>query len=124
MSDLPQNLHRDIMRSVKVVKTRYYLYSFFVGFLVCLFLVSYFLYFKFIEYGSFDFLSIWIESIKINTVEIFDFNEEIFEFFPWINLGIWLMVFLVVGTLSLIIFRFRKALFTKVEKFINEKNKK
>lgn len=121
MTDLPQNLHRDIMRSVKVVKTRYYLYGFFVGFLISLFAVSYFLYFKFIEYGSFDFLSIWIESIKISATELFDFDEEISDFFPWVNLGIWLIIFTIFSTLSLIIFRFRKALFTKVDKFINEK---
>lgn len=123
MTDLPQNLHRDIMRSVKVVKTRYYLYGFFVGFLLCLSAMSYLLYLKFIEYGSFDFLSIWIESIKINFAELFDFNDEISEFFPWTHLGVWLIIFLIFGLLSLIIFRFRKALFTKVDKFINEKNK-
>ncbi len=121
MSELPQNLHRDIMRSVKVVKTRYYLYGLLSGFLASLAVLSYIVYEKMIEQGSLGFLSVWFDSVKIDITELFDFNEEISEFFPWYHLGIWFLVFLVVIILSLIIFRFRKVLFTKVDKFINEK---
>lgn len=121
MNEIPQNLHRDIMRSVKVVKTRYYLYGVLSGFLASLAAISYLVYEKMVEKGSMDFLSIWFDSIKVDINELFDFNEEISEFFPWRHLAIWLLVFLIVLILSLIIFRFRKVLFTKVDKFINEK---
>lgn len=126
MTDLPQNLHRDIMRSVKVVRTRYYLYGMTTGFFVGLVAAFYVVYEKMIEQGSGDFISIWIESIRIDAAELFNFNEEIINFFPWVNLEIFFFVLCVVIVLSLIIFRFRKALFVKVEKFsvrsIDQKN--
>ena len=106
MSDLPQNLHRDIMRSVKVVKTRFYLYGIMTGFLVGLGSAFYVVYEKMIEQGSVDFISIWVESIRIDAAELFNFNEEIISFFPWVNLEILFLVLFVVIALSLIIFRF------------------
>ncbi len=117
MTEVPQNLHRDIMRSVKVVKTRYYLYGVFTGFLVSLLAVSYIVYEKMIEQGSVDFFSVWFESIRIDMAKLFEFNEELIEFFPWNDLIIWFLALLIVGILLIIIIHFRKVLFLKVEKF-------
>lgn len=121
MTEVPQNLHRDIMRSVKIVKTRYYLYGIFTGFIVGLLTTSYIVYEKMIEQGSVDFLSTWFESIRIDMVELFNFNDEIIEFFPWGDLSILFLVVLAVIVLLSIIIRFRKVLFLKVEKFSSTK---
>ncbi|OGH89125.1 MAG: hypothetical protein A2537_00490 [Candidatus Magasanikbacteria bacterium RIFOXYD2_FULL_36_9] len=122
MSDIPQNLHRDIMRGVKLVKTRYYLYGVFTGFLISLSILSFVVYEKMIEYGSVDFISVWFESIKINTAELLDFNDEILEFIPWFDLGVWFVVMLTVLIFMILFIRYRRILFLKIEKFSNIKN--
>lgn len=121
MSDISQNLHRDIMRSVKIVKTRYYLYGVSSGFLIGLLVALYFMFNEMKEQGSLDFFSIWMNSIKIDVAELFGFNQEIIEFFPWKNIIISLLFFSGFVMLSILIIRYRKVLFLKVEKFTNKK---
>src|SRR3989339_796567 len=98
MSDIPQNLHRDIMRGVKLVKTRYYLYGVFTGFLISLSILSFVVYEKMIEYGSVDFISVWFD------------------------LGVWFVVMLTVLIFMILFIRYRRILFLKIEKFSNIKN--
>lgn len=118
-----KHLHSAIMQTVQIVKRRYYLYGVLSGFLVGLFTASWMLWDKVRENGSLDFLAIWFESIKTDIREIANFNEEIFEFIPLNDIGVWLLVFIITIVLLFIIFRFRKFLFLKVDKFKNDVNK-
>lgn len=121
MTEVPQNLHRDIMRSVKVVKKRYYLFGVLSGFIVGLLFMSWIIFEEMTERGSFGFLAVFIDSLKVDLSLITEFGDEIHEFIPFNHLGIWLIILLILCLLSLIIFRFRKALFLKVDKFKNGK---
>lgn len=114
---MPPNMHRDIMRSVKVVKKRYYLFGFIGGFFLLLLSMSYLIYTQMLDRGTFEFAPVLVDILKVDFSLIADFGEEIKEFFPIENLEIWTGVLIAMLFLLLVIIRFRKALFVKVEKF-------
>ena len=115
--EVPSNLHRDIMRSVKVVKTRYYLFGLATGFAAALLAMSWVVYMKMLDDGTFEFLPVLTSILRNNFSMITDFGAEILEFLPLENIGIWIVLLLITILLMLIVFRFRKALFSKVENF-------
>lgn len=117
MIETPKNLHRDIMRSVNVVKKRYYLFGLLIAFLIGSIGISWFIYEEMVEEGEFGFISTIIDSIKVDFSLATEFNNEIREIIPFTDLGILLLVLSVLCVLTLIIFRFRKVLFLKVDKF-------
>lgn len=116
-AEMPPNMHRDIMRSVKVVKKRYYLFGFIGGFFLLLLSMSYLIYTQMLDRGTFEFAPVLVDILKVDFSLIADFGEEIKEFFPIENLEIWTGVLIAMLFLLLVIIRFRKALFVKVEKF-------
>lgn len=122
LSQMPSKMHRDIMLSVKVVKRRYYLFGLITGFLAALLVMSWVVYTKMLDKGAFEFLAVLSDILKSNFSLITDFGEEIREFFPLENIEIWILILFVIILLLLVIFRFRKALFLKVEKFSDRKN--
>lgn len=109
------------MRSVRVVKNRYYLYGLLSGFVLGFGLTGYIAYNKIIEQDSFEFLLVWLDTIKIDFSLYSDFLDDFKEFLPLKNLFILLILLLVVLILGGIILSFRRALFTKVEKFPKDK---
>jgi ABC-type antimicrobial peptide transport system permease subunit len=109
------------MRSVRVVKNRYYLYGLLSGFLFGFGLAGYIAYAKIVEQDSFEFLSVWLDTIKIDFSLYRDFLDDFKEFLPLKNLFILFILLLVVLILVGIILSFRRALFTKVEKFSKDK---
>ncbi|GEM_PF-4295360 len=117
MTEIPQNLHQDIMRSVKIVKRRYYIFGLLTGFFVSLIIMLLVVYDKMKEIGSFDFFSVLVDTLRIDVSLIADFRDDLNEFLPLKPLGWSLILFIVVGLLVSIIFRFRKILFLKVVKF-------
>lgn len=117
MSEISQNLHRDIMRSVKIVKRRYYLYGLLTGFFASLVALSWVVYTKMLEEGSFDFIGILTDALRVDATLVVDFKEDLVEFLPLDHLGWALALFIVTSILVGIIFRYRKVLFLKVDKF-------
>ncbi len=124
IAEISTTMHRDIMRSVRVVKKRYYLFGLVTGFLVALVSMSWVVYIKMLDEGTFEFLPVLTDILKTNFSLITDFGDEIEEFFPLGNIGIWIFILLIIVLLLLIVFRFRKALFIKVEKFSDRKKDK
>lgn len=117
MNEIPQNLHRDIMRSVKVVKKRYYLFGLFSGLVIGSVIMAYVIYSEMIDQGTFIFLNTFIETLQIDYTLVTEFGDEVRELIPVNNLGIWLVILSLLCLISLIVIRFRKALFLKVDKF-------
>lgn len=117
-------MHRDIMRSVQVVNKRYYLFGLATGFFAALVIMSWVVYTNMIDEGTFEFLSTMSDILKSNFSLITDFGDELKEFFPLGNIEIWMAILLVTVILVLVVFRFRKALFAKVENFSDTKTKK
>ncbi len=120
-AEMPPSMHRDIMRSVKVVKKRYYLFAFIISFFLLLATMSYLVYSQMLDRGTFEFAPVLMEILKVDIGLVAEFGDEIKEFFPIENLEIWTGVLVIVLFLSLIIIRFRKALFVKVENFSDKK---
>ncbi len=117
MSEISQNLHRDIMRSVKIVKRRYYLYGLLTGFFASLVALLWVVYTKMLEEGSFDFLQILTDALRIDATLVVDFKEDLVDFLPLDQLG-WVLALLIVTSFLVgIVFRYRKVLFLKVDKF-------
>ncbi len=117
-------MHRDIMRSVQVVNRRYYLFGLATGFFAALVTMSWVVYTNMVDEGTFEFLSTMSDILKSNFSLITDFGDELKEFFPLGNIEIWTVMLLVTALLILVVFRFRKALFIKVENFSDTKTKK
>lgn len=117
MTEIPQNLHQDIMRSVKIVKRRYYIFGLFTGFFTSLIIMLWVVYEKMLESGSFDFFGVMVDTLRIDMSLITDFKEDLMEFLPLERLGWLLVLFIIVGFLVGLIFRYRKVLFLKVAKF-------
>ncbi len=122
IEEIPPKMHGDIMRSVQVVRKRYYLFGLITFFVAILALMVRVVYIKMSEEGTFEFLPVMVDIIKSNLSLVTDFSDEIFEFFPIENIGIIILVLTAVIILLLIVFRFRKALFLKVDKFSDRKN--
>lgn len=123
-NEVPQKLHRDIMRSVKIVRRRYYLFGLLTGFLLSLVAMLWVVYMKMVERGSFDFFAILAETLQIDVSLIVDFKEDLVEFLPLRSLGWSLALFIAISFLVGIIFRYRKVLFLKVDKFSKQILKK
>ena len=121
---LSQATHASIMRSVRVVKNRHYLYGLLSGLILGVALTAYIVYGKIIEQDSFNFLSIWLDTLKVDLALFTDFWEDFQEFLPLQNLFILFILFLILLILGGVIFSFRKALFTKVDKFTKDKIEK
>jgi len=117
MPEVPQNLHRDIMRSVKIVKQRYYLFGLLTGFLISLLAMLWFVYLKMLERGSFDFFGVLFETLQIDLSLVVDFKEDLMEFLPLTDFGWLLALLILVGFLVGLIMRYRKVLFLKIDKF-------
>ncbi len=117
MTEVPQNLHRDIMRSVKIVKRRYYIFGLLTGFFTGLIMMLWVVYDKMVESGSFDFFGVLVDTLRIDMSLITDFSEDIKEFIPLQHLGWSLILFIIVSFLIIAIVRYRKILFLKVVKF-------
>ena len=124
MNEVSQKLHRNIMRSVKIVRRRYYLFGLGVGFFVSLVTMLWVVYMKMVERGSFDFFAILVETLQIDVSLHVDFKEDFMEFLPLRSLGWSLALFIVISFLVGIIFRHRKVLFLKVDKFSKQIIKK
>lgn len=124
MNEVPQQLHRDIMRSVKIVKRRYYLFGLLTGFFASLMAMIWVVYMRMIEIGSFDFFTVLAESLQIDVTLVSDFKEDFIEFLPLDSLGWSLALLIVVSFLVGLIFRYRNVLFLKVDKFSKQNVKK
>lgn len=116
-NEVPPQLHRDIMRSVKIVNRRYYLFGLLTGFFASLMAMSWVVYIRMLEIGSFDFFTIMAETLRIDATLISDFKEDFVEFLPLDSLGWSLVLLIVLSFLIGLIFRYRKVLFLKVDKF-------
>lgn len=124
IEELSPKMHHDIMRSVRIVKRRYYLFGLVTGFMVALVVMSWVIYIKMLNKGTFEFLPILADILKSNFSLVTDFGDEIKEFFPVENIEIWVLILFIISLLLLVLFRFRKALFLKVEKFSDRKRDK
>lgn len=119
-----QATHISIMRSVRVVKNRHYLYGLLSGLILGVALTVYVVYGNIVEHDSFNFLAIWLDTLKIDPALFADFGEDFQEFLPLQNLFVLFILFLILIILGGVIFSFRKALFTKVDKFTKDKIEK
>jgi hypothetical protein len=116
-TEVPQKLHRDIMRSVKIVKRRYYLFGLLTGFFASLVAMLWVVYMRMVEIGSFDFFTVLAETLQIDPTLVSDFKEDIVEFLPLDSLGWSLALLIIVSFFVGLIFRYKKVLFLKVDKF-------
>jgi len=117
MNEVQQKLHQDIMRSVKIVKRRYYIFGLLTGFFASLLAVLWVVYVKMLEIDSFDFFPVFFSSISNDVTLISDFKEDLVEFLPLGSLGWSLALFIIVCFLIGLIIQYRKVLFLKVGKF-------
>lgn len=124
MNEVPSKLHRDIMRSVKIVNRRYYLFGLLTGFFASLVAMVWVVYVRMVEIGSFDFFEILTETLQIDTTLISDFKDDFVEFLPLDSISWSFALLIVLGFLVGLTFRYRKVLFLKVDKFSDQIVKK
>ncbi|MFA6547916.1 MAG: hypothetical protein WCT11_03170 [Candidatus Magasanikbacteria bacterium] len=110
-------MHQEIMKAVKVAKRKYYLIGLFCGFLFSALIFGYLFYTELLADQGWTFLSEFIDSIKIDFSLITDFYSELAEFIPWYQFAFAVTAIILFIFIFIIILKYRRVLFSKVEKF-------
>lgn len=116
------NLHRDVMRGVRVMNRRRLILALSFALLIAAIIFGWYVTDQYSENDLSSFLPIMFDSLTRNFSAWGDFLTDINEFIPWQGAILLLASAALLGVIISIIIHFRKALLAKVEDFSGKKN--